>query len=169
MFESELKRAVELLTPIVKHNQPIMVCGNGGSASDAEHIVAELVGAFKVRHRNPINAISLGSNAAVVTAIANDYGYNIIFARQVEAHGMNGGALIAISTSGNSKNVCLAAGAAQIMRLPVICLTGEREDNQLVFHSDVVFSVPEKDTAKVQEMHIQIYHKLCEELEKLVL
>src|SRR5690606_30185576 len=119
---------------------PLMVCGNGGSASDAAHVAAELTGRF-LKERRAINCICLSANAAVLTAWANDYTYDTVFARQVEAHGRNGGALLGISTSGNSTNVVRAFEAARALKVQTVALTGHG-GGKLALLSDVLIDVP---------------------------
>ena len=159
-------RAVELICKSLRQNKPLLVCGNGGSASDAQHITGELVGRF-LKERRALNAICLAANTSVVTAWANDYDYNDIFARQVEAHGMSGGALLVLTTSGNSANVVRAAQAARRLTLPVIALTG-RGGGQMVDNCDVLLDVPSDSTPLVQQVHICLYHYMCERLEALL-
>lgn len=170
LFEEKIQSALAVLRFVVKEHHPILVCGNGGSAADAEHIVAELVGAFLHRDRPPVNAISLVSNAALVTAIANDYSYDDVFSRQVWAHCSDGaGALIAISTSGRSKNVLSAMSLANELGMPVILFTREDPTRELPIVPSVVFDIPFATTAEVQQAHQVIYHRLCQLLEELVL
>ena len=161
-----LKTAEALLCDAARKHAPILICGNGGSACDAEHITAELVGRFHSR-RPPINAICLSSNAAVVTAWANDVGYEAIFARQVRAHATEDSVLICISTSGNSENVVCAAVMARELGIPVISLTGS-STGRLQDYSDVVLRVASHSTAMIQQGHQVIYHHLCAVIEEAV-
>src|SRR5882757_1333939 len=115
--------AIGLIAAALRRDRPLLICGNGGSASDAQHITGELVGRF-LKERRALNAICLSANVSVLTAWANDYSYDDVFARQVDAHGTAGGVLLVISTSGNSANVVRAAQAAKRLGLPVIALTG---------------------------------------------
>ena len=160
---ARIEAAVQLCLSAVRSNLPVMVCGNGGSASDAMHITGELVGRF-LKERRAINAICLSSNAAIMTAWANDYSYEDIFARQIEAHGRLGGVLVAISTSGNSENVVRAAQKARDMGVPVVSLTGEG-GGMLAQLSDVLLAAPSRVTPLVQQVHICIYHHLCAQIE----
>jgi D-sedoheptulose 7-phosphate isomerase len=139
------------------------VCGNGGSASDAMHIAGELVGRF-LKERKAIDCICLSSNTAVLTAWANDYAYDTVFARQVEAHGRNGGVLLGISTSGNSPNVVRAFEAARALGVRTVALTG-RGGGKLAPLSDVLIDVPSRHTPIVQQLHVCIYHYVCEQIE----
>ena len=156
-------RAVSLITAALRGNLPLLVCGNGGSAADAEHITGELVGRF-LKERRAINAISLTSNAAVLTAWANDYSFDDVFARQVEAHGRPGAVLLAISTSGNSRNVVRAAEAAKRCGVSVVSLTGQG-GGKLAALSDVLLDVPSDRTPLIQQVHICLYHYICERVE----
>lgn len=162
-LNSRIESAIELILKSVNNELPLLVCGNGGSASDAEHIVGELVGRF-LKERKAIPAICLSSNSAAVTAWANDYDYESIFSRQVQAYGKNGGVLLAISTSGNSKNVIMAAEQAKELNIPVISLTG-KGGGKLFGLSNILIDVPSSHTPRIQELHIMIYHFICERIE----
>lgn len=137
----------------------ILLCGNGGSAADAQHIAAELVGRFVVE-RAGLPAIALTTDTSALTAIGNDYGYDLVFRRQVEALGRPGDLLIAITTSGTSKNVVAAADAARARGLQVVALTGAR-GRAFVDACDAGVAVPSGDTARIQECHIAIGHVWC--------
>lgn len=162
-FQRSLDAAVKLLALALTNNRPVLVCGNGGSAADSQHIAGELVGKF-LRDRRALNVRALTVDASVMTAWANDVSYETIFSRQVEAYAQAGGVLLAISTSGNSKNVILAAEKAKKLGLDVIALTGEG-GGALLQVADVLLSVPSKSTPRIQEMHMMIYHYLCERVE----
>ncbi len=138
----------------------VLLCGNGGSAADAQHIAAELVGRFVVERRG-LPAIALTTDTSALTAIANDYGYDVVFARQVEALGRPGDVLIAITTSGRSKNVVAAVTAARALGMKVVGLTGAAGDD-FVRGCDAGVAVPSRNTARIQEGHIAIGHVLCE-------
>jgi len=142
----------------------LLIAGNGGSAADAQHIVAELTGRF-LRDRQPLRAIALHANTSALTAIGNDYGYEHIFARELAAHARPGDVLLAISTSGNSPNVLRAIEAARQRDVVVIGLTGE-SGGQMRKACDLCLCVPSKSTARIQEMHITIGHAICELLEE---
>ncbi len=158
-----IEAAIDLIVPPLRQNRPLLVCGNGGSAADASHIAGELVGRFLVERR-ALNVICLAANASVLTAWANDYDYDSIFARQVEAHGAEGGVLMCISTSGNSKNIIGALDKAKQMGISTIGLTGN-EGGRMAPLCDVLIDVPSNSTPRVQEMHVVIYHYLCERIE----
>jgi D-sedoheptulose 7-phosphate isomerase len=144
----------------------LLVCGNGGSAADAQHIVAELTGRF-FRDRRPLRALALHANTSSLTAIGNDYGYDEVFAREVGAHGRPGDVLLALSTSGNSRNVLRAIEAARDKRMSVIGLTGEI-GGKMRDLCDVCLCVPSASTPRIQECHILVGHTICELLERLL-
>lgn len=147
-----------------KKGNKILLCGNGGSAADAQHIAAELVGRFAAERR-ALPAAALSVNSSSVTAIGNDYGYDNVFARQVEAFGENGDLLIGISTSGNSPNVVKAMLKAKEIGLSTAALTGGDKSVEIVKHADVSVCVPSKNTPRIQEAHILIGHIVCEQVE----
>lgn len=161
--EDLLSGALQAITGALQNRKPLLVCGNGGSAADAMHITGELVGRFLVE-RKALNAICLSSNPAILTAWANDYGYDEVFARQVEAYGQPGGAIIGISTSGNSRNVIAAFKQARAMNMITAGLTGEG-GGKLADYADFLFAVPSQSTPLVQQVHVCLYHYLCEVIE----
>lgn len=156
-------QATEAIIAALEAGKPLLVCGNGGSASDAMHIAGELVGRY-LKERRAINCIALSANPAVLTAWANDYDYDSVFARQVEAHGATGGVLWGISTSGNSKNVIAAFETARRMGMITIALTGEG-GGTLAALSDILIDVPAKATPLIQQAHLCVYHWMCETIE----
>lgn len=158
-----IARAAELMRDAVLAGRKVLLCGNGGSAADAQHIAAELVGRF-VLERRPLAALSLTTDTSALTAIANDYGYDQVFSRQVEAHGAPGDVLIAITTSGSSKNVVAAVESARRIGMVVIGLTGAK-GAAFVAGCDAGVAVPSLVTARIQECHIAIGHLLCEVLD----
>jgi CMP-N,N'-diacetyllegionaminic acid synthase len=145
----------------------LLACGNGGSAADAQHFVAELVGRLKLE-RAPLPAISLSSDPSVVTCLANDYGYDEVFARQVRAFGRPGDVLLAISTSGKSPNVLNAARAARELAMPVVSLIGEKGD-PLAALSDYCIRIPTTNTQCIQELHMAVLHVLCGAIDDRIL
>jgi len=161
-----IARAAELLRDAVLAGGKLLLCGNGGSAADAQHIAAELVGRF-VRDRRPLAAIALTTDTSTLTSIANDYGYEHVFARQVDALGAPGDVLVAITTSGTSKNVVAAVAAARARGMKVIGLTGGT-GAAFVATCDVGLAVPSTVTARIQECHITIGHLLCEVIDEAI-
>lgn len=150
---------ITAIVTALKNKKPLLVCGNGGSASDAMHIAGELVGRFKLE-RSPYKVICLVDNPAVITAWSNDYDYKTVFSRQVEAYGENGAVLIGISTSGNSPNVVEAFETARAMGVITVGLTGEG-GGRMAELSDYLLAVPSRNTPLIQQSHICIYHYLC--------
>lgn len=160
---SAMDEAVAAIVAALSAGRPLLICGNGGSAADAAHIAGEIVGRF-LKERRAYNAIALTTDPAVLTALGNDYGYDAIFSRQVEAHGGEGAVLLAISTSGNSSNVLRAAEAARALGMTVIGLTG-RGGGELAALSDILLDVPSQSTPLIQQGHQCLYHYLCEAVE----
>jgi D-sedoheptulose 7-phosphate isomerase len=155
--------AVRMLLGCITAGGKVLVCGNGGSAGDAQHFAAEFVGRFE-RERPGLAAISLTTDTSILTAIANDYDFNSIFAKQIQALGVPGDVLLAMSTSGNSGNVLAAVAAAQARDMSVIALTG-RDGGKLgeaLTETDVHICVPHERTARIQEVHILVVHCLCD-------
>src|SRR5690606_22436831 len=144
-------------------NCKILACGNGGSAADAQHLVAELVGRFE-RERLPLAAVALNTDTAILTAVSNDYGYHDVFARQVNALGQPGDVLVAISTSGNSASVVRAVQAAQARDMIVIALTGKGGGQMagMLGPQDFNLCVPHERTMRIQEVHGLLVHMLCD-------
>jgi len=159
-----IARAAELMRDAVLAGKKVLLCGNGGSAADAQHIAAELVGRFVVERR-PLAAIALTTDTSALTAIANDYGYEHVFSRQVEALGAEGDVLVAITTSGSSKNVLAAVAVARTRGMKVIGLTGAK-GAAFVAACDAGVAVPSTVTARIQECHIAIGHLLCEVIDE---
>ena len=155
--------AVDALVGALVAAKPVLVCGNGGSASDAMHITGELVGRF-LKERRALNCICLSSNPAVLTAWSNDYDFETVFARQVEAYGAAGGVIIGLSTSGNSGNVIAAFAKAREAGMKTIGLTGEG-GGRMAEVSDILIDVPTRLTPLIQQVHICLYHYICEQVE----
>jgi D-sedoheptulose 7-phosphate isomerase len=158
-----VEKAVDTVATALSSKKAFLVCGNGGSASDAMHITGELVGRF-LKERKALKAICLSSNPAVLTAWANDYSYDTVFSRQVEAFGEPGGVILGLSTSGNSKNVILAFEEAKKLGMTTIGMTGQG-GGKLAALSDILLDVPSRATPEIQQVHICLYHYLCEEVE----
>ena len=155
----DIKKASEMVIYTLKLGRKVILCGNGGSASDAQHIAAEFTGRFKTE-REALPAIALNTDTSAMTAIANDYGYNKVFSRQLQAIGLKGDLLIAISTSGNSQNVIEAIEQAKNIGIKTIGLMG-KDGGKMKKFCDISLVVPSDDTARIQEMHIMIGHILC--------
>lgn len=189
IVKNDILDAYFILEETYKNGKKVLVCGNGGSAADSEHIVGELMKKFKKKREidkiiydrlslygeegeklkktleGSLRSLSLTSHFALSSAFANDREYDVSFAQQLYGLGDEGDTLIAISTSGNSENCVLAAVIAKAKRLKIISLTGE-QISRLSVWSDVTIKVPERETYKVQELHLPIYHALCAMLEE---
>ena len=170
MLSSPLLRAIDMCFGCVTNNGKILACGNGGSAADAQHFIAELVGRFE-RERLPLAGIALNTDTSILTAVGNDYGYAQIFSRQISALGHPGDVLVAISTSGNSENVQQAILAAHEREMRVIALSGKGGGtmNDLLSTDDIHLCVPHDRTMRVQEVHILLLHMLCDGIDTLLL
>ena len=162
--EECMAAAIDCVVDAFSAGRPLLVCGNGGSASDAMHITGELVGRF-LHERRPLKAICLSSNTAVITAWGNDHSFDRVFARQVEAYGEKDGALLGLSTSGTSPNIVAAFEQARHMEMRTIALTGEG-GGSLGPLSDVLLAVPSRRTPLIQQVHLCLYHYLCEQVEE---
>jgi D-sedoheptulose 7-phosphate isomerase len=163
-LEQAFLAAAGLCIDAVAAGNRIMLCGNGGSAADAQHTAAELTGRFR-RDRNGLPAIALTTDTSAITAIANDYGFEQIFARQVEALGRRGDVLVAISTSGASANVLAAVTRAAAIGMRTIALSG-KDGGRLAADCEVALVIPAQDTERVQEGHIFLLHCLCAAIEE---
>lgn len=165
-----LSAAVDLLFGSLANDGKILACGNGGSAADAQHFIAELVGRFE-RDRLPLAGVALNTDTSILTAVGNDYGFDTIFERQVTALGRPGDVLVAISTSGNSVNVLRAIEAAHDREMPVIAVTGKKGGNttELLTESDIHLCVPHDRTMRIQEVHILLLHAMCDGIDALLL
>ncbi|MBL7152020.1 MAG: D-sedoheptulose 7-phosphate isomerase [Candidatus Omnitrophica bacterium] len=167
LLRTELGRIVEIAELIIealRKNGKVIIFGNGGSAADSQHIAAELVGRFK-KDRTALAAIALTVNTSVLTSLANDYGYEVVFSKQIEALGRKNDVAIGISTSGKAKNVALGLKQAKKMGLKTVVLTG-KNGNELAKAADLSLLVPSEVTARIQEAHITIGHILCELIEQ---
>lgn len=188
--KGDIIRAYEILESAYSNGNKLLVCGNGGSASDSEHIVGELMKEFKLKRKiyvsqadalkqidsemgtvlaenlqGALPAICLTGHSSLTTAFMNDANADLVFAQQVNGYGKEGDVFLGISTSGNSKNVCYAAITAKSKNLKTIALTGQKE-SKLSALCDCCIRVPETETYKIQEMHLPIYHCLCLMLEE---
>jgi D-sedoheptulose 7-phosphate isomerase len=161
-----LERVVKALDDCLRSGHKVFACGNGGSAADAQHLVAELIGRF-LHERRALPAIALTADTATITALANDYGYERVFARQIEGLAQKGDVLFAISTSGNSPNVLKAAEAARNLGCIIVAMTGEK-DSKLGAHADYLIKAPSLVTARIQEVHTLCIHAIAGSLDTLL-
>ena len=163
-LNEQVEKAALLLTQSLAQGGKILICGNGGSAADAQHFAAELTGRYK-RERKGIAGIALSVDTSALTAIGNDYGFEYVFSRQVEALAKKGDVLFGISTSGNSANVLKAAASARERGCAIIGLSG-RDGGKLNEICDINLVMPSSDTPRIQELHILIIHILCDIIER---
>lgn len=161
---SVIEEAASLLLNAFQNGKQLLICGNGGSAADSQHIATEFVSRFFIE-RKALNAEALTVNTSSLTAIGNDYSFDKVFSRQVEAKGKEGDVLIGISTSGNSKNVIEAMRVAKEIGMSTIGLTGSNQDGTIYKVSDCCIGVPSDCTPRIQEAHILIGHIICEFVE----
>jgi len=154
-----ISRGAEMMISVLRSGGKILICGNGGSAADAQHFAAELVGRLQ-RDRKALPAIALTTDTSIITAVGNDYGFNKVFRRQVEAWGAPGDLLLAISTSGNSPNVLEAIAAAREQGMQVLALAG-RSGGEMAGLSDLAVVMPARSSQHIQEGHIAIIHIWC--------
>lgn len=164
--ESVLQRIAEAMTRAILAGRKVLWCGNGGSAADSQHLAAELLGRFRVE-RSAIASIALTTDTSVLTAVGNDYGYEKVFQRQVEALCQKGDVLVGISTSGSSKNVYAAIQSASELGAVTVAFTGEG-GGSIARIADIALRVASKDTARIQEAHILCGHLLCDWIERCV-
>lgn len=158
-----IEKCARIIIKSLKSGGKLLIFGNGGSAADSQHIAAELVGRFK-KERKALPAIALTANTSILTAVANDYGYDVVFARQIEALGKAGDVAFGISTSGNSKNVIDALKKAKSLGLLTVGMTG-RGGGKMKPECGVCIAVDSSDTPRIQESHIMIAHVICELVE----
>jgi D-sedoheptulose 7-phosphate isomerase len=163
-FQDNFYACVDQIEAAFKADKKLLLCGNGGSAGDAQHIAAELSGRFLI-DRAPLFAEALHVNSSYLTAVANDYGYDEVYVRMTEAMGRAGDVLIGLSTSGNSKNVVKALQKAKSIGMVTVAFLGDNK-GEMAKLADHVIQIPSSNTARIQELHITIGHVLCEELEQ---
>ena len=161
--QAVLERIAGEMTRAILEGEKVLWCGNGGSAADSQHLAAELMGRFR-RERRGLPSIALTTDTSILTAIGNDFGYEKVFQRQVEALCAKGDVVVGISTSGNSKNVCAALETARQIGAFTVALTGEG-GGHLVKIADATLRIPSNDTARIQEGHILCGHMLCDWVE----
>jgi D-sedoheptulose 7-phosphate isomerase len=170
LLAAPIAQAAEMMVKCMLANGKILACGNGGSAADSQHFAAELIGRFE-RERPGLAAIALTTDTSALTAIANDYDYEHVFSRQLQALGQANDVLLAISTSGDSKNVIAAIHAAHERDMQVVALTGRGGGGiaGLLASEDVQICVPSERTARIQEVHLLVLHCLCDGIDALLL
>ena len=170
LMAAPIAAAIETMTTSLINGGKILACGNGGSAGDAQHFSAELIGRFEAE-RQELAAIALTTDTSILTAVGNDYGFNYIFSRQVRGLGHAGDVLLAISTSGNSGNIIEAIIAAHEANMRVIALTGKGggEIGEMLRDDDIHLCVPADRTARIQETHLLVIHCLCDGIDALLL
>ena len=170
ILPESVARGVVAMIECLRAGGKIMACGNGGSAADAQHFAAELIGRFE-RERRELGAIALTTDTSILTAVGNDYSYDEVFAKQVRGLGKGGDILLGISTSGNSKNVVRAIEAAKQMGIKVIALTGNGggKIGTILDAEDIHLCVPSTRTARIQETHLVLLHGLCDGVDHLLL
>ena len=159
-FCDQIEEISKILIEAFKKNNRVLICGNGGSAADSQHLAAEWVNRFE-KERDPFPAIALTTDTSLITSVSNDYQYKFIYSKQIQALARPGDVLIAISTSGNSENIIEAIREAKKKKVTVISFTGENKC-AMDEGSDFVVHAPSKRTARIQEMHILLFHVLCE-------
>jgi D-sedoheptulose 7-phosphate isomerase len=166
LLAQPISQAIELMFNALSNGNKVLACGNGGSAGDAQHFAAELVGRFE-RDRFPLPGIALTTDTSIITAVGNDYSFNEIFSKQVQAFGQAGDILLAISTSGNSANVVAAVEAALEREMRVVAMTGKDGGKlgQMLTDADVHINVPHSRTARIQEVHLVAIHSICDGLD----
>lgn len=158
-----IARVIELIVATFKAGHKMLICGNGGSAADAQHFAAEFTGRYEME-RTPLPAVALTTDTSALTAIGNDYGFDVVFSKQVEALGQVGDLLYAISTSGNSVNVIKAMEVAKARGMNIIIMVGRDGGKmaKLLSGSDVNLCVPAERTARIQEVHLLTLHTICD-------
>ena len=163
ILSKPIAAAVHAILASVTSGNKVLACGNGGSAADAQHFAAEFVGRYE-RERPELGAIALTTDSSIITAIANDYDFSVIFSKQVRALGIAGDVLLALSTSGNSANVLAAIEAAHEREMTVVALTGRGggKIRQALRETDVHICVPHERTARIQEVHALVIHCICD-------
>jgi D-sedoheptulose 7-phosphate isomerase len=164
-FQERILEAATVITSALKGGKRLWFCGNGGSAADAQHLAAEFSGRF-YKDRKALPAEALHCNSSYLTAVANDYSYDVVYARLVEGICSEGDVLIGISTSGNSKNIVQAFEAARLLKVLTIGFTGAA-GGQMKSLSDYLFNVPSSDTPRIQESHILVGHIICQLVEEM--
>lgn len=169
ILETPLELAIDVIVKAFQSGNKLLICGNGGSAADSQHFAAEFTGRYEME-RKPLPAIALTTDTSALTAIANDYSYEVVFSKQVEALGEKGDVLFAISTSGNSANIIKAIDSAKQKGLTVIGLTGKDGGKiaKMLDQSDVNICASVTRTARIQEIHILVLHTICDAVDTVL-
>lgn len=169
ILPDSIQTAVTILTTAFKSGNKLLICGNGGSAADSQHFAAEFTGRYEME-RKPLPAIALTTDTSALTAIGNDYSFDVVFAKQVEALGQKNDVLLAISTSGNSGNVIKAIEVAHNKDMHIIALTGKDGGKiaQMLKTSDINICAPVNRTARIQEIHILVLHTICDAVDTVL-
>ena len=162
-----LVEMAQLMANAIESGKVVLTCGNGGSAADAQHIAGELVGRFRRKKLSGYKAFALTTNSSVVTAIANDFGYDYVFSKQIEALGSPGDVLLALSTSGNSANAVKAISMASKLGMKTLAFTGAG-GGAMAAEADLAITVPDDDFARIQEIHMTLGHILCGLVEEIL-
>jgi len=165
IFQGQIMKVAKKLICIYKNKGKLLLCGNGGSAAQAQHLATELVGRFYL-DREALNAEALSVNTSSITSIANDYSFNRIFSRQIEAKGESGDMLIVLSTSGKSKNIIEAIKTSYNLKIYTVALVGKIDESALPKITDLIISVPSTIAPLIQEVHLFIGHLICEYVER---
>lgn len=168
-IKPSIKFAIEMLVNAFQNNNKLLICGNGGSAADSQHFAAEFTGRYEME-RKPLPAIALTTDTSAITAISNDYSFDVVFSKQVEALGNTGDILFAISTSGNSGNVIKAIEAAHAKGMQIITLTGKDGGKmaKMLKDGDINICAHVNRTARIQEIHILVMHTICDAIDNLM-
>jgi D-sedoheptulose 7-phosphate isomerase len=168
-LEQPIGSAIKILVTAFQSGGKLLICGNGGSAADSQHFAAEFTGRYE-KERRPLPAIALTTDTSAITAIGNDYSFDVIFSKQVEALGSNADVLFAISTSGNSGNVIKAIEVAQQKHMKIIALTGRDGGKiaKMLNNNDVNICAPVNRTARIQEIHILVLHTICDAIDNIM-
>ena len=161
---SQIQKVTEAITEAFKNGNKVLFCGNGGSAADAQHLAAEFSGRFYT-DRNPLPSEALHCNTSYITAVANDYGYDVVYSRMVKGMGKAGDVLVGLSTSGNSVNIVNALTQAKEIGMITVCMTG-KGGGKMKDQCDYLINVPSTDTPRIQESHIMIGHIICQLVEE---
>lgn len=169
VLQQPVAKAAAILVKAFQEGNKLLICGNGGSAADSQHFAAEFTGRYEME-RTPLPALALTTDTSAITAIGNDYAFEVVFSKQVEALGKPGDVLLALSTSGNSSNVLKAIEAAHAKRMRIIALTGKNggEINSRLTEKDINICAPVNRTARIQEIHILVLHTLCDAVDNVL-